>query len=71
MNVDIKIQDDVTEIRVLHPGSEGYEDARNMCDLFKAHCDRIERLQQSLRYEELKLCKTLVNGSWSQPRCSK
>jgi hypothetical protein len=70
MKVDTENQDDVTEIRVLHPGSEGYEDASKMRELFNAHCDRIERLQKSLRSEELKLCKTVVNGSRFQPRSS-
>lgn len=71
MNLDTEDQDNITEIRVLRPGSEGYEEASKMRDLFEAHCDRLERLQRSLRSEELKLCNTLANGSRSQPRSSK
>ncbi|XP_078172289.1 uncharacterized protein LOC144566213 isoform X1 [Carex rostrata] len=49
VNLETENQDD--EIRVLRPGSEGYEKASKMHERFKAHCDSIERLKQSLRYE--------------------
>lgn len=51
MNLETENQDDVNEIRVLRPGSEGYEKASKMHERFKAHCESIERLKQSLRYE--------------------
>ncbi|KAJ1696675.1 hypothetical protein LUZ63_005187 [Rhynchospora breviuscula] len=68
MNLDNENQDDVTQIRVLRPGSEGYEDARKMHAIFKAHCDRIEDLQLSLKSQ---VCDMAANGSRSRSRSSK